>query len=147
MSIYTDLNVIDDFEEKYGFSATLASARGFMIAYLRLMTKALPELTQRNIKVAEQYAIGASALDDLRHEAEALWRYLKQRDAVVDYTTPVNAIVHAAFGPLTEKENLKPGELISERVSNFLDCANAFEDHSDSARTLLNEYFPLTPGR
>jgi hypothetical protein len=146
MSIFDDLTVIDDFEESFGFTEALARARNFMIAYLCLMTKAVPEPTRRSIEVAKQYAIGACTAEELRIQRDALWQWLKERHAVVDYTTPLNAIVHAGFGPLTEGEDLKPAEVISERVSDFLDCANAFENHSESVPHLLNEHFPLARG-
>jgi hypothetical protein len=141
MTIYGDLNIIDDFEQQYGFEDTLIRARKFMIAYLDLMTKSLPEPTRHSLAVAKKYAEGVFTSDDLENERESIWQYLKERSALSDYKTPTNAIVHAAFGPLTEYKDLKPAETISERVSDFLDCANSFEDHSDLVASLLRASF------
>lgn len=141
MSIYNDLHVIDDFEERHGFDATLKRARAFMIAYVDLMQGTLPDATKRGLEVARKCAAGTLAAHDLKVEREEARQFLKRRNAVIDYETPSNAIVHAVFGLLTEREDLKPGETISERVSNFLDCANQFEDHSDSVAHLLRECF------
>jgi hypothetical protein len=112
-----------------------------MIAYVDLMQRTLPDATKRGLEAARKHAAGILSVHDLEVERKAVWQHLKQRNAVTDYRTPSNAIVHAVFGPLTDRENLKPGETISERVSNSLDCANQFEDHSDSVARLLRECF------
>jgi hypothetical protein len=143
MSIYNDLDVIDAFEERCGFDATLKRARAFMITYVDLMKKTPLDATKRSLEVARKCAAGILSLHDLEVKREAVWQFLKQRNAVIDYETPSDAIVHAVFGPLTERENPKPGETISERVSNFFDCANRFEDHFGSVACLLRECFAL----
>jgi hypothetical protein len=141
MTIYTDLNVIDDFEQRHGFEETLKRARAFMISYLDLIRTALPEPAKHAIEVARGYSKGGLTHQDLADARKALWRYLKERRASADYKTPENAIVHAAFAPLTDHTDLKPGEAISERVSDFLDCVNRFEDHSDSVAVLLKSSY------
>jgi hypothetical protein len=141
MTIYTDLNIIDNFEQQHGFEDTLVRARKFMAAYLGLMKKPLPKPTRRSLEAARTYQEGTNTSIVLKDERALIWTYLRERGASSDFTTPPNAIVHAAFGPLTEFEDLKPAETISERVSDFLDCANAFEDHSDSVRSLLEDCF------
>ena len=141
MTICADLNIIDDFEQRHGLEDTLRRAQIFMISYLEMMENDLPEPARHSLEVAKRYSEGALAPDDLENERKALWRYLKERNASADDRTPANAIVHAAFGPLTERRDLKPGETASQRVSKFLDCANAFEDHSDSVLSLLASSF------
>jgi hypothetical protein len=142
MTIYNDLNLIDDFEQRHGFEDTLRRARQFMVAYLDLMVKHLPEPTKRSVDAAKRHLEGTADSRDLDTERKSIWLWLRQRNAAADYVTPENAIVHAAFGPLTEQTDLKPAELISERVSDFLSCANAFEDHSDAVAGLLRSFFP-----
>jgi hypothetical protein len=145
MTVYTDLNVIDDFEQRHGFDETLKRSRAFMISYFELMRTALPEPVRHGLEVAKRYSEGALAPEDSEGAGTALWKYLKERHASADYKTPENAIVHAAFALLTEHKDLKPGETISERVSSFLDCANRFEDHSDSVASLLKSMYKVSP--
>ena len=141
MTIYTDLNAIDDFEQDLGFEETLKRARTFMISYLDLVRTELPEPVKHALEVARGYSKGGLPPKDLDDARKALWGYLKERHASADYKTPENAVVHAAFAPLTDHKDLKPGEAISERVSNFLDCVNRFEDHSDSVAALLKSSY------
>jgi hypothetical protein len=140
MTIYTDLKIIDDFEERHGIEETLRRARTFMTSYLEMMTD-LPEPTRHSLEVAKRFSEGLLTSEDLANERKVVWRYLTERNASTDCRTPENAIIHAAFGPLTDHGDLKPGETPSERVSSFLDCANVFADHSDSVALLLESSF------
>jgi hypothetical protein len=72
MTIYTDLNIIDDFEQQHGFEDTLARARTFMLAYLDLMSKPL-------------YSEGTYTSINLKNERALIWGYLKERSALTDY--------------------------------------------------------------
>ena len=137
MSIYSELNVIDDFEQRHGFDETLDRTLAFMISYLELMRAALPEPAQYALEVAKRHSKGAITPEDFEGARKALWKHLKKRHALADYETPENAIVHAAFALLTDHKDLKPGETISERVSNFLECANRLENHSGAVGSLL----------
>jgi hypothetical protein len=141
MTIYTGLNAIDNFEQRHGFEDTLKRARDFMISYLELMKTALPDPARRGLEAAKKYSEGTLISEDLEAARRELWKYLREHHASADYKTPSNAIVHAAFGPLSDHKDLKPGETISERVSSFLDCANQFEDHSDSVQPLLKTFY------
>jgi hypothetical protein len=141
VTIYRDLNVVDDFEEQHGFDEALTRARAFMIAYMELMHGALPGPARRGLDVAKRWSEGALRMADVESARYELWKYIMERHAVVDYQTPAHAIAHAAFGPLTDRNDLKPGETISERVSNFLECANRFEDQSVAGSLLLKSMF------
>jgi hypothetical protein len=70
MTIYTDLNIIDDFEERHGIEETLRRARTFMISYLEMMTD-LPEPTRHSLEVANRFSECLLTSEDLANERKS----------------------------------------------------------------------------
>jgi hypothetical protein len=73
MTIYTDLNIIDDFEERHGIEETLRRARTFMISYLEMMTD-LPEPTRHSLEVANRFSECLLTSEDLANERKVVWK-------------------------------------------------------------------------
>jgi hypothetical protein len=143
MSIYQELNIIDDFEERAGNSGAVRRACDFMVSYLSKTRVPLPELAEQGLEIAIKYMQGEVGGKELDHKREEIADFLRLRSATLDFVSPEFRGLHAVEAILSCYGHPAWGGGASELVSNFLDVMEIV-DGGDSFRTLLREHFPAT---
>jgi hypothetical protein len=142
MNIYQYIDKIDEFEERHGADETLRRAKRFMFEYLMGTKQPMSDTVVSAMGVACNNLQNIDRNDEETKKAEdTIWAVLRDNGKAALFGDPEYSIYHAAFGPLSTFENLKPGESISERVSNFLEARNAFEQDDVLAIALIDKLF------
>jgi hypothetical protein len=138
----TNLDLVDDFQERCGKVVGFKKADEFMLAYLRQVIAPLPDIAARGLALAIRFQNGLLPPGRITEARVECWKYLKEHRATYDFQTPEYCAVRAVICVLHEDRN--PGEDdVADTVDFFLRMADRFEDHSSSAPSLLGRYFSL----
>lgn len=135
-----DLQIVDEFEQRFGESAAHSRAQHFMLAYLSLMSQPLPEVAARNLDIARQFLNGSLLRESLFEARVSCWKYLDLRKASTDITKPEYCAIRAVICLLDDRPG-DGGDAV-DLIDFFLDVANKFEDQSENADRLLRQSFP-----
>ena len=134
-----EIDIVDEFERKFGKGAAFSRAREFMIGYPAQMQAAQPELALRGIEIAKQFQTGATTTEELKQTRVACWEYLSEHEVDIHPETPQYSIIRAVLCALYD--GTTGSEDAFDTIDCFLNFANRFEDHSKSANDLLKKCF------
>lgn len=138
MSINWDL--IDQFQKRFGAQKAFERARDFMFTYVSQIQAPLPPLANRAMEVARKFQEGHASIEERNNVQKAVWDYISERKAWRD-TSPEYCIIRLMT--LLVRDTGGPGESdsITEMLRVYLWMSDKFEDHSDSAASLLEQFF------
>jgi hypothetical protein len=134
-----DLELIDQFQQRFGLERTIERARHFMIAYVYQIRRPLPPLAAQGWELANQSRCDTTTRRQERIQTiTALWEYIIRHEGSVSSPDPACCIMRALIWLLLD-DNWSP--YISEEMHWFLYFAEKFEDHSDRVQSLIEEHF------
>jgi hypothetical protein len=140
MSIYNKLDVIDEFEEKFGEREAVTRSCDLMVAYISEATTPLPQVAAQAFRVAMNYKNGAASRAELDAQKEMLVRALRGRWTRFD--DPESCAFLAIHAIVAFYLDPSWGSGASEVISNFWDLAEKFDRDERRLLRLLQEYFP-----
>ena len=147
MSVYNKLNVIDEFEAKFGNREAVRRACDLMVSYLSETATSLPEVAAQAVHVGRKYKNGLASRADLNAERKAISQFLSDHSAWTNYEDQEYCAVHAVHGFLDGYINLSWGGGASELVSNFWEMMEKFDRNEVLLQRLLQEHFSRKPSR
>ncbi len=134
-----DLDRVDEFEQRFGTVAAFRHAHEFMVDCFGKVRRTLPAVADHGLAIARKFQKGEVGRDQLVQARVACWKYLGERSASTDVTTPEYCAIRAAICFLYDGPT-EGGDAI-DLVSLFLDFMDSFEP-IDGAAALLAEHFP-----
>lgn len=135
--------LIDEFQQRYGAQAAFERARDFMFAYISQVQAPLPPLASHGMEVARKFRVGAATPEERTRAQAAVWEHISERHAWRDLS-PEYTIIRAVT--LLVRDEVGPGEeSITQLLREALYMVDKFEDHSDSASVLVQQFF-FRPG-
>jgi hypothetical protein len=132
------LDFVLGFLKNHGLEETIRRTRVFMVSYLGLMRRPLPDAAKDALTVSTQFISGKADHADLEAASKLCWNYLKSIDARYDFTNPENLAIRAAWCTLITHPTTNEFELT---LQYFLEFADRVEDHSGEIESLLREHF------
>jgi hypothetical protein len=141
MSIYGALNIIDEFEAKFGNSESVTRACDLMVSYLSKMEMLLSEIAMRGLQAAIRYRMGVASSKDLCDEERVLSNRLKEKPETTTYIDTEYHEIHAVKAVLSFYQHPIWGGGASEVVSNFWDVAAKLKSDETVMNRLLREHF------
>jgi hypothetical protein len=133
-----DLDIVDNYEQAFGRLAAFKKASEFMIAYMALMRTPLPAAAQQAVEIARKFKDRAANQEELVTARLECWRFLQENSPSDNVNVPDVFGVKAAMRLLfSDPDNSDTIDI----VGYFLKMANGFEDHSEEAELLLQQYF------
>ena len=136
MTIYDELDPIDDFEDRHGNELAVRRACDVMTAYLGEFLP-LPKRAAEGLDVAERYRKHLIGLDGLVNERDALDERIRQTSK----NLPEHRILQAVSSILGFLQYPSWGGGASEVISNFLDLLGEPESRRDTIVKLIEEKF------
>jgi hypothetical protein len=140
----TNLNLVDEFQQRFGQKVAYERAQQFMFAYISQMRRVLPPAAARGLEVAKKIREGTVTSREREQAIKEIWNYV---DAIDPHNRelPESSITRIITWLL--RDDLGAGEeYVSEVLHWFLHFANEFEDHSDIAEMLLRKIFSSAQG-
>ena len=136
-------DLVDQFQQRFGWERTFKRARHFMAAYICQIRRPLPPLAAQGWGIAKRFQEGTTTQEECTKSIAAMWEYINQHEGSVASPDPNGCIMRALMWLLRD-DNLGSGEkepIISEEIHWFLFFAKKFEDHSDCASSLIEQHF------
>jgi len=142
MSIYQEINIIDDFEERFGNCKSIKRACECLVSYISGLQRPLPEIAAQGLRVAVKYKEGSALPGELEIARKQIVDFLKARHAM--YKEQAYPMEHAVWGILQVYRDLcydVESGAASEFVSSTLGCIENFDSNYELLRALLKETF------
>lgn len=138
-----DWALIDAFQQRFGEQPAFERSRDFMFAYVSQVQKPLPPIAAETMKTARAFRAGTATLKERKKVIADTWKYISDHSAWGDSTTPEYCIMRALTGLLHDR--LGENERLSEEIGWFVFYVNRFEDHSYTAKALIERFFGAEP--
>lgn len=132
------INKIDKLVLEEGVATTWRRSIDFMIAYLSDLKSPLPDVAERGLNVARKVRIGHADASELERARIECWKYLSERSASTETTSPLYCGVRAVICVLWD--NVPQGGDVADLLDFFLLVANRFEDRSDMIEFLFQKF-------
>ena len=138
-----NLNLVDEFQQRFGQKVAYERAQQFMFAYISQIRRALPPAAARGLEVAKKIREGTVTSREREQAIKEIWNYVNAIDPH-NRELPESSITRIITWLL--RDDLGPGEeYVSEILNWVIYFANRFEDHSEIAEELLRKAFASEP--
>jgi hypothetical protein len=143
MDIYHEINIIEDFRQKFGMRESVRRACDLLISYIGRLQKPLPEIVAQGFSVAARCKEGSALPDEVETARMQIddslgAQYPYRIDHVVSY-------ILGCYRDLAEERGLASYDydFPSDFVYYSLEAIDTFESNHELFGKLLKEYFPL----
>jgi hypothetical protein len=132
--------LVDNFQRRFGGQKAFERARDFTFAYVSQIRAPLPPLAARGLEIAGKFRRGTATPDERKEVANDIWNYVSERSAWRE-TSQEYTIMRVVS--LLVRDEPGPGERdsITELLRETLWMVNQFEDHSETAPSLIRQFF------
>jgi hypothetical protein len=147
MDIYDEINIIDDFQKKFGQRQAVRRACDLLVSYIGGLQKPLPEIAAQGFYVAIKCNEGSALPDEMETARKQIVDWLRKHRAYCD-ECPIENTVSFILGCYRDlAHELGLASYDNDFPSNFvyysLERIDTFESNHELFRKLLREYFPL----
>lgn len=133
-------DIVDQFEREHGDQIAIATAREFYFAYFSLVRAALPPMARQAFEIAQKCKQGTATSEECKAVHIDTWKYVSEHKAWGD-TSPEYSLMRALLFLVPHPAGRGENEPLTELIDWFLYYVNQFEDHSDSAAALIEQFF------
>lgn len=132
--------IVDQFERERGHQIAIGRALEFYFAYFSLVRTALPKMACQTFEVAKKCRQGTATSEECKAVHADTWKYIREHKAWGD-ASPEYSVMRALLFLVPHPAGRGENEPLTELINWFLYFVNKFEDHSDSAPPLIEQFF------
>jgi len=147
MDIYKEINIIGDFEERFGMRQAVRRVCDLIVSYLEGLQKPLSESVTQGFEVAIKCREGSALPDEVETARMQIVESLRERRAYYDQYPIEHTIsfILGCYQDLAHERGLASYDygFPYEFVSACLERIDTFESNHELFGKLLKEYFPL----
>jgi hypothetical protein len=147
MDIYDKINMIDDFQEKFGMRQSVRRACDLLVSYIGGLQKPLPEIAAQGFNVAIKCKEGSALPNEVETARMQIVDWLRKRGAYCDQYPIEHTVsfILECYRDLAHEWGLASHneDFPSEFVYYSLESIDTFDSNHKLFGKLLREYFPL----
>ena len=147
MDIYDEIDIVLDFQEKFGLRESVRRACDLMVSYIGGLQKPLPETAAQGFNVAIKCKEGSALPDEVETARMQIVNLLKERGAYcnqypIEHTV---SFILRCYQDLAHERGLASydRDFPSDFVFHSLERIDTFESNHELFGKLLKECFPL----
>jgi hypothetical protein len=147
MHIYDEIDIIEDFQVKFGLRQSVRRACDLLVSYIGGLQKPLPEIAAQGFNVALKCKEGSAVPNEVETARMQIVNSLRKWGAYcnqypMEHTV---SIILGCYQDLAHERGLASydRDFPSDFVFHSLERIETFESNHELFRILLKEYFPL----
>jgi hypothetical protein len=146
MDIYDEIDIIEDFQEKFGLRQSVRRACDLLVSYISGLQKPLPGIAAQGFNIAIKCKEGSALLDEVETARMQIVNSLREWGAycnqyLIEHTV---SFILGCYQDLAHERGLASydSDFPSDFVFHSLERIERLESNHELFRKLLKEYFP-----
>ena len=146
MDIYDEIDIIEDFQEKFGLRQSVRRACDLLVSYIGGLQKPLPEIAAQGFNVAIKCKEGSAVLDEVATARMQIVNSLREWGAYSNQYPMEHTVsfILGCYQDLAHERGLASYDRLFpvDFVFHSLERVDKFDSNHELFRKLLREYFP-----